>query len=120
MRAAYGESLRKFFVEKTNPEILIDFGGTQIFDTATVDTNILMFSKDKNRQQTQACIIADKMLINLSDYFRQNSSSSIFSKSESWVILSPIESIIKSKMEEVGMPLKKWDISIKLWYQNGI
>ena len=46
-KAAYGESLRKSFTDKTNPEILIDFGGTQIFDTATVDTNILMFSRDK-------------------------------------------------------------------------
>ena len=64
MRAAYGESLRKFFVEKTNPLVLIDFGGTQIFDTATVDTNILMFAKDKNRQQTQACIVKEKLSYN--------------------------------------------------------
>jgi anti-anti-sigma regulatory factor len=47
MRAAYGESLRKFFAEKTNPEILIDFSGNQIFDTATVDTNILTFTRIK-------------------------------------------------------------------------
>lgn len=112
MRAAYGESLRKFFAEKTNPEILIDFGGTQIFDTATVDTNILMFSKDKNRQQTQACIIKDKMLNNLSDYFRQNYSKSEFSTKESWIILSTMESIIKSKIEKIGTPLKDWNINI--------
>ncbi|WP_294331545.1 Eco57I restriction-modification methylase domain-containing protein, partial [uncultured Chryseobacterium sp.] len=106
MRAAYGESLRKFFAEKTNPEILIDFGGTQIFDTATVDTNILMFSKDKNRQQTQTCIVKDKVLINLSDYFRQNSSNLAFSSAESWVILSPIEQKIKEKVEKIGTALK--------------
>ena len=45
MRAAYGESLRKFFVEKTNPLLLIDFSGNQIFDTATVDTNILISAR---------------------------------------------------------------------------
>ena len=66
MRAAYGESLRKFFAEKTNPEVLIDFSGNQIFDTATVDTNILTFTKDKNRQQTEACVVKEKLLINLS------------------------------------------------------
>ena len=61
MRAAYGESLRKFFAEKTNPLILIDFGGTQIFDTATVDTNILMLSKESNQLKTMACIVKEKV-----------------------------------------------------------
>ncbi|WP_312322465.1 Eco57I restriction-modification methylase domain-containing protein, partial [Soonwooa sp.] len=112
MRAAYGESLRKFFVENTNPEILIDFSGNQIFDTATVDTNILMFSKDKNRQETKACIIKEKLLINLSDYFRQFTISSSFSNENSWVILSDIEQGIKTKIEALGTPLKDWDINI--------
>ncbi len=111
MRAAYGESLRRFFVEKTNPLILIDFGGTQIFDTATVDTNILIFSKDKNRQQTMACIVKNQVLENLSDFFRQNATLCHFS-TESWVILSKIEKRIKSKIEAVGTPLKDWDIKI--------
>jgi adenine-specific DNA-methyltransferase len=30
----------------------------------------------------------------------------------SWVILSPLESRIKNKIEEIGVPLKKWDIQI--------
>ena len=120
MRAAYGESLRKFFIEKTNPEILIDFGGTQIFDTATVDTNILMFSKDKNRQQTQACIIKDKMLNNLSDYFRQNVVKSEFVSAESWVILNSIETNIKQKIEGIGIPLKDWDINISRGIITGL
>jgi hypothetical protein len=31
---------------------------------------------------------------------------------ESWVILSPIEQSIKSKIEAIGTPLKEWDINI--------
>jgi len=112
MRAAYGESLRKFFAEKTNPLILIDFGGTQIFDTATVDTNILMLSKESNQLKTSACIIKERTLINLSDYVRQNANFTEFSNSESWVILSEIEQRIKAKIEAVGTPLKDWDINI--------
>ena len=119
MRAAYGESLRKFLMEKTNPEILIDFTGTQIFDTATVETNILMFSKDKNRQQTQVCVIKDKVLNNLSDYFRQHSTNSQFTSSKSWVILSDIEQSIKTKIEAVGTPLKDWDININYGIKTG-
>ena len=53
MRAGYGESTREFFATHTNPILLIDFAGQKIFESATVDTNILLFSKDKidNRQE---------------------------------------------------------------------
>ena len=112
MRAAYGESLRNFFAEKTNPDILIDFSGNQIFDTATVDTNILMFSKEENKQETHACVVKEKLLINLGDYFRQNSTKTKFINKESWVVLSEIEQRIKAKVEAVGTPLKDWDINI--------
>ncbi|MCT4059850.1 Eco57I restriction-modification methylase domain-containing protein [Elizabethkingia anophelis] len=119
MRAAYGESLRKFFIDKTNPEILIDFGGAQIFDTATVDTNILMFSRNKNRQQGLACVIKEKELKNLSDYFRQFAVITSFQNSESWVILSDIEQSIKAKIEAIGTPLKDWDIKINYGIKTG-
>jgi adenine-specific DNA-methyltransferase len=104
--------LRKFFAEKTNPLTLIDFSGNQIFDTATVDTNILMFAKQKNEFKTEACIIKEKLLINLSVFVSQNSQKSNFSTSDSWVILSEIEQSIKRKIEAVGTPLKDWDINI--------
>ncbi|MGK6352233.1 type IIG restriction enzyme/methyltransferase [Parapedobacter sp. DT-150] len=119
MRAAYGESLRRFFAEKTNPMILIDFGGAQIFDTATVDTNILMFAKDKNRQQTQACIIKEKVLNNLSVFFRQHLTLAEFNNSDSWVIFSSIEKSIKEKIERIGTPLKDWNIQINYGIKTG-
>jgi adenine-specific DNA-methyltransferase len=119
MRAAYGESLRRFFVEKTDPQILIDFAGAQIFDTATVDTNILMYAKDKNRQQTLVCDIKEKMLINLSDYFRQNANLTVFSGAESWVVLSHVEKQIKHKIEKIGIPLKNLDIKINYGIKTG-
>ncbi|AYY85371.1 Eco57I restriction-modification methylase domain-containing protein [Chryseobacterium indologenes] len=119
MRAAYGELTRKFFAEKTNPIILIDFAGQKIFESATVDTNILLFSKDKNRQQTKACIVKEKVLNNLSDYFRQNAINTDFNSSESWVVLSPIEKQIKEKIETIGTPLKDWDIKINYGIKTG-
>jgi len=119
MRAAYGESLRKFFAEKTNPLVLIDFSGNQIFDTATVDTNILMFSKQRNELKTQACIVKEKLLKELSVFVSQNSVISKFENSDSWVILSSIEKQIKEKIERIGTPLKDWDISINYGIKTG-
>ena len=112
MRAAYGESLRKFFVEKTNPLILIDFGGVQVFDTATVDTNILIGEKANYSSETSACILVkDFSINNISDYIRQESVLMHFN-SGSWVVLSSIEQQIKNKIEKFGKPLREWDINI--------
>ena len=35
-----------------------------------------------------------------------------FSGCASWIILSPIEQCIKSKIEKLGTPLKQWDVNI--------
>ncbi len=115
MRAGYGEKTRDFFVNKTNPMLLIDFAGVKIFESATVDTNILLFSKSKNKHET-ICAVTNKQnkdsVKNLSDFVQQQHSVCEFSTSDSWVILSPIEQSIKKKIESVGTPLKDWDINI--------
>ena len=115
MRAGYGEKTRDFFANKTNPLLLIDFAGVKIFESATVDTNILLFSRANNQHKT-TCAITNKQnkdsVKNLSDFVRQQDTICDFSTSDSWVILSPIEQSIKRKIEAVGTPLKDWDINI--------
>ena len=115
MRAGYGEKTREFFANKTNPMLLIDFAGVKIFESATVDTNILLFSKSNNLHET-VCAVTNKQnkdsVKNLSDFVQQQNSICDFATSDSWVILSPIEQSIKKKIEAVGTPLKDWDINI--------
>ncbi len=115
MRAGYGEKTRAFFANKTNPMLLIDFAGVKIFESATVDTNILLFSKSNNLHKT-VCAVTNKQnkdsVKNLSDFVQQQNSICDFATSDSWVILSPIEQSIKKKIEAVGTPLKDWDINI--------
>jgi len=115
MRAGYGEKTREFFATKTNPQLLIDFAGVKIFESATVDTNILLFSKTENQHET-VCAVTNKQnkdsVKNLSDFVQQQNSICNFATSDSWVVLSPIEQSIKKKIEAVGTPLKDWDINI--------
>ncbi|MCK9625586.1 MAG: Eco57I restriction-modification methylase domain-containing protein [Bacteroidales bacterium] len=112
MRAGYGESTRKFFANKTNPIQLIDFAGQKIFESATVDTNILLFQKAVNKATTQACIVKEKWSDSLSDYVKANNTVCMFTNSDSWVVLNPIEQRIKEKIKCIGTPLKDWDINI--------
>ena len=119
MRAGYGESLRNFFTQNTNPIKLIDFAGQKIFENATVDTNILIFKKSVNKNGIQACVIKEKWSDSLIGYIERNSIGCQFSSGESWVILTPIEQRIKSKIEQLGTPLKNWDIQINYGIKTG-
>ena len=122
MRAGYGEKTREFFSTQTNPKLLIDFAGVKIFESATVDTNILLFAKDTNKHQT-VCAVTNKQnkdsINNLSDFVQQQNNTCDFKTSDSWVILSPIEQSIKSKIEAIGTPLKDWDIQINYGIKTG-
>ena len=112
MRAGYGEKLRSFFAQRTNPVRLIDFGKQKIFASATVDVNILMFTKSENKEQTLACTVRESCPSNLSVYIEQNSCHTTFSSDESWVILSSEENHIRNKINEHGVPLKEWGVKI--------
>ncbi|WP_455063981.1 Eco57I restriction-modification methylase domain-containing protein [Prevotella fusca] len=122
MRAGYGDKTRGFFANKTNPMLLIDFAGVKIFESATVDTNILLFSKSDNLHKT-LCAVTNKQnkdsVNNLSDFVQQQDTICDFSTSDSWVVLSPIEQSIKKKIEAVGTPLKDWDIQINYGIKTG-
>lgn len=122
MRAGYGEKVRAFFSKKVNPMLLIDFAGVKIFESATVDTNILLFAKSANMHHT-ICAVTNKQnkdsINNLSVFVQQQNSICNFNSSESWVILSPIEQSIKRKIESVGTPLKDWNIQINYGIKTG-
>ena len=122
MRAGYGEKTREFFAKNTNPLLLIDFAGVKIFESATVDTNILLFAKAVNEHKT-LCAVTNKQnkdsVKNLSVFVQQSGSVCEFSNSDSWVILSPIEQSIKRKIEAAGTPLKDWDIQINYGIKTG-
>ena len=122
MRAGYGEKTRGFFAKNTNPQLLIDFAGVKIFESATVDTNILLFSKEDNKHKT-LCAVTNKQnkdgVKNLSVFVQHSGAVCDFSSSDSWVILSPIEQSIKRKIEAVGTPLKDWDIQINYGIKTG-
>ncbi len=119
MRAGYGESTRQFFAKNTNPILLVDFAGQKIFDSATVDTNILLLSKEKNQQKTLACVVKDRVLNNLSVFTRHQGNICAFNHANSWIILSDVEQRIREKVERVGTPLKKWNIQINYGIKTG-
>ncbi len=118
MRAGYGKSLRQLLMEQSAPLTLIDFAGVKVFESATVDANILLTSKQKGAtSETRALTFpkeaTSRDLYNLRDFVRQHAAPMTFpSNGSSYIILSPIELSIRRKIEAVGKPLKDWDVKI--------
>ena len=119
MRAGYGKQLRSFLAENTNPVILIDFSGTKIFESATVDVNILSFTKEANKGETLSLTASNSCTDNMSVYIRQNGVSNNFNSDESWVISSQLEYSIQRKIKSLGVPLSEWNLSINYGIKTG-
>ena len=125
MRAGYGKGLRLLLMEQSCPLQLIDFAGVKVFESATVDTNIFLGSKQEHTaSQTLALTFpkdaTSRDLHNLRDFVRQHAAPMTFPKDgSSYIILSPIELSIRRKIEAVGKPLKDWDVQINYGIKTG-
>jgi hypothetical protein len=120
MRAKYGKKLRGYFAEK-NPLELIDFGGFKVFESATVDTNIVLIENSEGEQPLHACRVGDDFERdqNLREYFLKNSVELDELSKDVWFIGTKAEMKLKKKIEEVGTPLKDWDVEIKYGIKTG-
>ena len=79
MRAGYGEKIRDFFVSNSNPIKLIDLG-PNVFECATVDTNILFLTKTIYKKNTISCTMKDHSK-NIVEYIKDQSIPICFDKS---------------------------------------
>ncbi len=119
MRAKYGTKLRSLFL-KHGIKTLVDLG-PNVFETATVDTNILLISKGTNTHQGIALKLTrhenspiGTRGMDISDRVNKEGVSLAYIKSggKPWFIGSQAEVKLKEKIERVGTPLKEWDIAI--------
>ncbi len=120
MRAGYGEKLREYFVKK-NPLKLLDFGGFKVFESATVDTNILLIQNAPNQNKLQACHFKNDYQKgeSIAEYFEKNKVELTNLNSDTWFIGTAQELTLKEKIEKIGTPLKDWDININYGIKTG-
>ncbi len=126
MRARYGQNTRLYLKNYMNTECLIEMGGVQIFDEATVDTNIIIAQKSEPRNITSVYTLDSNFKKN--DDFKALVNSSLYkteslNTSESWLISSPLEELIKTKIKSIGYPLgdtEKWNLNINRGVLTGL
>ncbi|KKQ45982.1 MAG: hypothetical protein US63_C0008G0020 [Candidatus Moranbacteria bacterium GW2011_GWC2_37_8] len=121
MRASYGEKLRRYLANK-NPLRLLDFGGFKVFDSATVDTNILLIKNEINKNFLQAC--------HFKNDYRRGESLQVYCEGKfinlnnlsltAWLIGDLAELAIRNKVEKIGKPLKEWNVKINFGIKTSL
>ena len=113
LKAKYGEKMRNYLSTAHTPRLLLEVG-KDVFDSAIVDTSILLVQqgRDEGQQHEVPAVDVDSLPDKRFPPARSQFGSLYFGGQRPWVPLSPIERSIMGKMMQVGTPLKEWDISI--------
>jgi hypothetical protein len=121
MKTKYGESLRKFFVEKSNPIKLLNFEDTQIFPSATVEVNILISKKQSNKKETESvALLQDSVNKSIQSYFEENKILLDNLNNSEWIILSKSDFEIKRKIEGNNKTIGDLDYNINIGINTGL
>jgi len=110
MRAGYGEKLRDYFTTHTNPLLLIDLG-PGVFESATVDTNILLLQRAPNQNRLRAFTYTDRTQ-SLRDALQTHAAPMPPLTKDAWFIGGDAEHRLKQKIERIGKPLREWGVKI--------
>ena len=122
MRTEYGERTRSFFYNYTNPIIIIDFNGIQVFKSATVDTNILVVKRGKYSGQTISVIVTKEnknKLYELKQFVINNNVTCSFEDNNKWIIMSDIEEQLHKKIINSGKALSDWNLKVNFGIKTG-
>ena len=122
LQTQYGYELRKYFVDKTNPIVLLNFTDLQLFETAVVETSIILLKKESFRGLLRVAVLDER--------FKNGESMAEFLNSfghevkellnEGWVIGDQKDNDLKRKIEQIGKRLKDWDIRIDYGIKTGL
>ncbi len=112
-RAKYGTKLRELLLKKTTIVSYMELNALKVFESATVDTSIMSFIKQEPPKESDFKYYEptpdDKNDLKSARSLpmKQNALST-----ESFIFANPTLLDLRDKMENVGTPLKDWDIQI--------
>jgi hypothetical protein len=122
-RANYGKDIREFIINNVDIKSYIDFNGIRVFENATVDTSVFEFQKSKKSDEFIYCDIRDNydLELSLDEYIKKE--KVIYKKEDlskdTFSFLNKEELKIKKRIENIGTPLKDWDVEIYFGIKTG-
>ena len=123
LKAEYGKPLRDLLLEENHITFIINIEDFQVFDSAIVNTAVLLTGRPQRRSEAQSLIVNAK-------YTGKDSFETFIEKqkffysqddfhSTSWYLLSPVQLALKKKVEIAGITLEKLGTKIRLGIATG-
>ncbi|MBC3847722.1 Eco57I restriction-modification methylase domain-containing protein [Winogradskyella echinorum] len=121
MRTKFGEKMRSYFIENSNPYKLLNFEDTKIFPSATVEVNIMFTRREDYDINLDAVAIKGDYVpkTSISKYFENKKITLKELTDDSWIIVDKKDYLIKEQIEKEGKPLSDWNINFYRGFLTG-
>lgn len=122
LQTQYGESLRRYFLAQSDPLTLLNFVDTQLFETAIVETNILLTQKGNYQNRLRVAVVdaAYAKGSSLAAFVDETGYRQTDLPAQGWSIGNAWESALKMQMEGVGKNLSEWPNRIDYGIKTGL
>ena len=122
LKAIYGDFLKKYFVEQMQPLSLLNIEDIQLFEEATVESNILTLQKTPIVSSFMVCNLEKDYLFGspLEDYFTVNRFDFKVSESSEWIISNQESTQLKQKIKLSSKLLKDFKVTINFGIKTGL
>jgi hypothetical protein len=122
LRTKYGLAMRKYFIAKSNPTLLINFEDVQIFQTAVVESNIILTQKNKWMGHLKASTLGAGLEKNtsISNYIQSNSILINNLDENGWIISDTTSFLLKLKIESNSTLLGNLGLRINIGINTGL
>ncbi|MBE6522687.1 MAG: class I SAM-dependent DNA methyltransferase [Thermoplasmata archaeon] len=126
MKAKYGSKLRNFFIQKTEPQSIINLSKMKVFKSATVESGILIYKKTKDLTAVDEVSMESCEIHSESDDYdlwklvSEQALMNTFAVNSLWAIQDADQAIVKDVIESNGVKLKNWGINIYRGITTGL
>ncbi|BAZ84101.1 DUF7149 domain-containing protein [Dolichospermum compactum] len=122
LKTIYGDLLKKYLIENLQPQTLLNIEDMQIFEEATVESNIFILKKDKVNEFFDVASLTNNYLIgsSLEEYFDKNYFQFTIPNTSEWIIGNEETVSLKQKIEQSSKLLKEFDININRGLLTGL
>ena len=122
LKTIYGDLLKKYLIKNLQPQTLLNIEDMQIFEEATVESNIFILKKDKVNEFFDVASLTNNYLIgsSLEEYFDKNYFQFTIPNISEWIIGNEETVSLKQKIEQSSKLLKEFDININRGLLTGL
>ena len=120
-KASYGKHLKKFLLDKTRINRIIEFDKVNVFAEATVKSAIMDLTKVQEKGEFRYVDVNDSNVFDLNIELKKSgielSQNNL--TSEQWSFEDGYNSIISNKISSIGTALKDWELKIFFGIKTG-